>query len=134
MSPSKVWLISGANTGFGLELSLKYVSAISLQFQNVTNSTDFCRALKEGDKVVAAVRNPSKIPDALKRDDVATLAFDLAWSQEKINNFAKDAFAAFGTLDVVVNNAAYAYMGAIEESDDEQLKSMSIPTTKYPSL
>ena len=94
----------------------------------------FCRALKEGDKVVAAVRNPSKIPDTLKRNDVVTLPFDLAWSQEKINSFAKDAFAAFGTLDVVVNNAGYAYMGAIEESADEQLKGMSIADYKSRSL
>ena len=93
---SKVWLISGANTGFGLELSQK--------------------ALQEGDKVIAAVRNPSKIPDELKRPEVSTIAFDLSWSQDKINDFAKAANEAFGTIDVVVNNAAYAYMGAIEES------------------
>jgi NAD(P)-dependent dehydrogenase (short-subunit alcohol dehydrogenase family) len=96
MSSSKVWLISGANTGFGLELSLK--------------------ALSEGDKVIAAVRTPSKIPDVLKRPEVKTLAFDLSWSQEKINEFAQTAHEAFGQIDVVVNNAAYAYMGAIEES------------------
>ena len=40
-----VWHISGANTGFGLELTLK--------------------ALKEGDQVIAAIRSPSKVPDRL---------------------------------------------------------------------
>jgi len=63
---------------------------------------------------------------------VVTLAFDLAWSQEKIKSFAKDAFAAFGTLDVVVNNAGYCYMGAIEESSDELLKCKSIFIVKNP--
>lgn len=96
MAPSKVWLITGANTGFGLEISLK--------------------ALKEGDKVIAAVRNPSKIPEQLKNPNVSTLAFDVSWSQEKIAAFTKTAHEAFGTIDVVVNNAGYAYMGAIEES------------------
>lgn len=96
MAPSKVWLISGANTGFGLELSLK--------------------ALQEGDKVIAAVRNPAKIPEELKRPDVSTIAFDLSWPQDQINSFIKTAWETFGNIDVVVNNAAYAYMGAIEES------------------
>jgi len=103
MAPSKVWLISGANTGFGLELTRK--------------------ALAEGDKVVAAIRTPSKAPEELhNRPDVAVLAFDLSWSQERIDAFAKSAVEAFGHLDVVVNNAAYAYMGAIEESSDEEIK------------
>ncbi|PVH69723.1 NAD(P)-binding protein [Cadophora sp. DSE1049] len=102
MAPSKVWLISGANTGFGLELSLK--------------------ALQEGDKVIAAVRNPAKIPEELKRPEVATIAFDLSWPQDQINSFIKTAWETFGNIDVVVNNAAYAYMGAIEESTDEDIK------------
>ena len=92
---SRVWLISGANTGIGLEIALK--------------------AIKEGDRVIAAVRNPAKIPDSLKNDSVSTIAFDLAWSQEKTNQFVKEAFASFGKIDVVVNNAGYAYMGGIEE-------------------
>src|SRR4051812_40483754 len=96
MASSKVWLITGANTGFGLEISLK--------------------ALKEGDKVIAAVRNPSKIPEELKNPNVSTIAFDGSWSQEKIAAFAKTAHEAFSTIDVVVNNAGYAYMGAIEET------------------
>ena len=90
--------------------------------------------MKEGDKVVAAVRSPSKVPDSLKRDDVATLAFDLSWPQERINEFAKEAFAAFGKLDVIVNNAAYAYMGAIEESTDEELKGMCRISYMYSTL
>src|ERR1700755_2268805 len=92
---SRVWLISGANTGIGLEIALK--------------------ALKEGDKVIAAVRNPDKIPDSLQGPGVSPLQFDLSWSQEKINDFMSRAVDAFGRIDVLVNNAGYAYMGAIEE-------------------
>ncbi|KAL3487490.1 hypothetical protein BJX62DRAFT_190979 [Aspergillus germanicus] len=99
---ARVWHITGANTGFGLELALK--------------------ALAEGDRVIAAVRTPSKVPDSLKRPDVEVLQFDLAWSQEDINNYAEKAFAAFGKIDVVVNNAGYSYMGAIEESEDSAVK------------
>lgn len=88
-------MITGANTGIGLEIALK--------------------ALKEGDKVVAAVRSPEKVPESLRNDNVSILNFDLSWSQEKVDVFAKDAVGAFGTIDVLVNNAGYAYMGGIEE-------------------
>jgi NAD(P)-dependent dehydrogenase (short-subunit alcohol dehydrogenase family) len=96
MAP-RVWHISGANTGFGLELSLK--------------------ALKEGDRVIAAVRSPSKVPDSLKVDGVKVLQYDLSFSQEEMNAHAEKAFAAFGQVDVLINNAGYAYMGAIEETE-----------------
>jgi NAD(P)-dependent dehydrogenase (short-subunit alcohol dehydrogenase family) len=96
MAPSRVWLISGANTGFGLELALK--------------------ALQEEDKVIAAVRSPSKAPGSLQRPEVKILQFDLGWSQEEMDSFVRKAVEAFDRVDVLVNNAAYAYMGAIEES------------------
>ncbi|KAL4972521.1 hypothetical protein BDW66DRAFT_121514 [Aspergillus desertorum] len=99
---SRVWHISGANTGFGLELALKVLS--------------------EGDRVIAAVRTPSRVPDSLKRDDVEIHQFDLSWTQEVMNIYAKKAFLAFGKIDVLVNNAAYSYMGAVEESEDAAVK------------
>ncbi|KAK5062835.1 hypothetical protein LTR84_004910 [Exophiala bonariae] len=99
---SRVWMITGANTGIGLEIALK--------------------ALKEGDKVIAAVRSPEKVPETLKTDNVSILRFDLSWSQEKVNVFAKEAVGAFGKIDVLVNNAGYAYMGGIEEISDENVK------------
>jgi NAD(P)-dependent dehydrogenase (short-subunit alcohol dehydrogenase family) len=114
MAP-RVWHISGANTGFGLELALK--------------------ALKEGDQVIAAVRSPSKIPDNLKVDGVKVLQYDLSFSQEDMNSYAEKAFAAFGRVDVLVNNAGYAYMGAIEETEYIPLflPLSNPPTTNTPS-
>ncbi|RSM10378.1 hypothetical protein CDV31_007254 [Fusarium ambrosium] len=102
MSSPRVWHISGANTGLGLELALK--------------------AIDEGDRVIAAVRSPHKVPDSLKRPEVKVLQFDLGWSQEQIDAYAKEAFEAFCKVDVLVNNAGYAYMGAIEESEDSAVK------------
>ncbi|KAI9368528.1 hypothetical protein BJX61DRAFT_537191 [Aspergillus egyptiacus] len=99
---ARVWHITGANTGFGLDLALK--------------------AVQEGDRVIAAVRTLSKVPDTLKRPEVCVLQFDLAWSQSQMNEYAEKAFAAFGRIDVLVNNAAYSYMGAIEESEDSAVK------------
>lgn len=97
MSSSRVWHISGANTGLGYALALK--------------------ALHQGDRVIAAVRSPDKVPDTLKVSQVRVLQFDLSWSQDEMNVYVANAFAAFGTIEVIVNNAGYAYMGAIEESE-----------------
>ncbi|KIX09222.1 uncharacterized protein Z518_00301 [Rhinocladiella mackenziei CBS 650.93] len=98
----RVWLISGANTGIGLEIALK--------------------ALKEGDQVIAAVRSPEKIPDSIKGPSMSPVQFDLSWSQEAIHEFMTKAVSVFGRIDVLVNNAGYAYMGAIEEVSDEAVK------------
>ncbi|KAL4937779.1 hypothetical protein BDV06DRAFT_232344 [Aspergillus oleicola] len=100
---SRVWHITGANTGLGLELCLK--------------------ALSEGDRVIAAVRTPSKAPESLQRPDVRILQFDLSWDQRQMDEYATKAIQVFGRLDVVVNNAGYSYMGAIEESEDTAVKS-----------
>ncbi|KAK0644074.1 hypothetical protein B0T16DRAFT_333337 [Cercophora newfieldiana] len=102
MTTPRVWHITGANTGFGLELALK--------------------ALREGDLVIAAVRTPSKVPPSLLNDSVRVLPYDLSLSQLALNTYASTAFSAFGRIDVLVNNAAYAYMGALEETDDERVK------------
>ncbi len=104
---SRVWHITGANTGFGLELALK--------------------AIKEGDRVIAAVRTPSKVPDSLKVESVKVLQFDLSLPQADMNEYATKAFAAFGRVDVLVNNAGYAYMGAIEETEFVPPRSLPSP-------
>ncbi|KAL4876372.1 hypothetical protein BJY04DRAFT_143190 [Aspergillus karnatakaensis] len=99
---SRVWHITGANTGLGLEIALK--------------------ALAEGDRVIAAVRSPSKVPESLEREEVRVLQFDLTWLQPEINEYVEKAFAAFGKIDVFVNTAGYSYMAAIEESEDSAVK------------
>jgi len=90
--------------------------------------------------VIAAVRSPSKIPAAsplLNNPNVRILPFDLSLSQPELDAHAQAAFQAFsssssspsekeegktGRIDVLVNNAAYAYMGAIEETEDSLVK------------
>lgn len=93
----RVWHISGANTGLGLNIATK--------------------ALQEGDQVIAAVRSPSKVPDILGGPNVKVLQYDASWSQEDVNTYAEAAVSAFGKIDVLVNNAGYAYLGAVEETE-----------------
>ena len=102
----RVWHISGANTGLGLNLAVK--------------------ALQEGDQVVAAVRSPSKVPDVLRGPNVKVLQYDASWSQEAINAYTDSAFSAFSKIDVLVNNAGYAYLGAVEETESVEYTSLSL--------
>lgn len=98
----RVWHISGANTGIGLCLALKVLS--------------------EGDLVLAAVRKPSSVPATLQVPGVHVLPYDLSHSQDALNAHAATAFSVFGRVDVLVNNAAYGYFGAVEETEDAHVQ------------
>ncbi|KIJ45977.1 hypothetical protein M422DRAFT_29420 [Sphaerobolus stellatus SS14] len=94
-----VWLITGTSTGFGRELTLA--------------------ALQKGDKVIAMARSLSKIKD-LEEAGANILEFDVTWPLEKLHETAKQAIAFHGHVDVLVNNAAYLAVGALEENTPEE--------------
>jgi NAD(P)-dependent dehydrogenase (short-subunit alcohol dehydrogenase family) len=97
----RVWFITGSSSGFGLLLAKE--------------------ALRRGDRVIATARDASKLDDLLKQhpDSARTFALDVT-NPAEIDSIAKQAIAAFGHVDVLVNNAGYGVTGAIEEvSDDE---------------
>jgi NAD(P)-dependent dehydrogenase (short-subunit alcohol dehydrogenase family) len=97
-SDSKVWLITGCSTGFGRSLA----EAV----------------LQGGDRVIATARNTDKLQDLIYRypQQVCTLSLDVT---NKAISQAKDVY---GRIDVLVNNAGYGSMGAIEEQSDEAIK------------
>jgi len=68
------------------------------------------------------VRSPSKVPPTLQVPNVKVLQFDLSLPQPELNAYAAHAFADFGQVDVLVNNAGYGYMGTIEETEDALVK------------
>ncbi|PGH16337.1 hypothetical protein AJ79_01879 [Helicocarpus griseus UAMH5409] len=98
MAP-RVWLITGCSSGFGHELTLQ--------------------ALKRGDKVIATSRNISGLT-ALKDAGAATLELDPSSSLATIKQFAEKAYATYGRIDVLVNNAGFATDGAVEETTEEE--------------
>lgn len=92
-SSSKIWLITGANSGLGFALA-EY-------------------ALSKGDKVIAAARNISKIPASLK--EASHLRIDLDSSEAELKEAVQAALKVYGKIEVLVNNAGYGSNAVVEE-------------------
>jgi NAD(P)-dependent dehydrogenase (short-subunit alcohol dehydrogenase family) len=101
----KTWFITGASRGFGRI----WAEA----------------ALTRGDQVTATARNLADVADLSERfgDAVLTLALDVT-DPEQVRRVVPQAYAHFGKLDVLVNNAGYSLLAAVEEASDEQISDM----------
>jgi NAD(P)-dependent dehydrogenase (short-subunit alcohol dehydrogenase family) len=97
----KVWFVTGASSGFGREI----VEA----------------ALERGHRVVAAVRNTESLADLAKRTDVFVVRLDVTIPAE-IDAAVRAATARFGRIDVLVNNAGFSILGAVEETSERDLR------------
>lgn len=104
-TPNKVWFITGCSTGFGRELAKE--------------------ALSKGYNVVVTARKPEQVADivAAYPDTALPLTLDVTVPQQ-INDAVKTAIDRFGRIDVLVNNAGIGYFGAIEESEEEEVRRM----------
>lgn len=102
-SNTKVWLITGSSTGFGRSLT----EAV----------------LKHGDRVVATARKPEQLNDLVEQYPETAKAFRLdVTNPQNISEVVDFALLTFGQIDVLVNNAGYGTMGAIEEVSDEAIQ------------
>ena len=101
----KVWLITGCSTGFGRELAK--------------------RALELGYRVGVASRNVEDVQDLVSLFPRSALAVRLDVTKpEEIRASVELVTAQFGNIDVLVNNAGIGYFGAIEESEDAEVRRM----------
>lgn len=102
---SKVWLITGCSTGFGRELSIE--------------------ALAQGHKVAVTARKPEDITDITDEYPETSVAVKLdVTNKVDITKAVEQVIAKFGQIDVLVNNAGIGYFGAIEESEEEEVRRM----------
>jgi NAD(P)-dependent dehydrogenase (short-subunit alcohol dehydrogenase family) len=102
MSEKKVWLITGAGRGLGLDIAKAVRTA--------------------GHSVIATGRDPAKVSAAIGHDDdLMAIKLDITRLQ-----VAQDAVAAsiakFGRIDVLVNNAGNFYAGFFEELSPVQVR------------
>ncbi|KAI0293624.1 hypothetical protein B0F90DRAFT_1393384 [Multifurca ochricompacta] len=98
---SLVWLITGTSSGVGRDLTLA--------------------ALQRGDKVIATARARSIGQlDQLREKGADVLELDVTSPIDKLHEIAKQAVAIHGRVDVLVNNAGYVLVGAIEENTPQE--------------
>jgi NAD(P)-dependent dehydrogenase (short-subunit alcohol dehydrogenase family) len=105
MSEKKVWFITGCSTGFGRELA---------------------KHLLENDyRVVVTARNADKVQDLVEINEENALAINLdVTDKAQVAHAVAKAEEHFGKIDVLVNNAGFGYFGAIEESDEREVRAM----------
>lgn len=105
MSEKKVWFITGCSTGFGRELA---------------------KHLLENDyRVAVTARNTDKIRDLVEINKENALALELdVTDKAQIKDAVAKAEKHFGKIDVLVNNAGFGYFGAIEESEEREVRRM----------
>ncbi|MBP2385861.1 SDR family NAD(P)-dependent oxidoreductase [Paeniglutamicibacter kerguelensis] len=100
MTSRQTWMITGANRGLGRALTLA--------------------ALEAGHAVVATVRGAHSLP---KHERLFVQQLDV---RDRLGAFAAvaQAVARFGRLDVLVNNAGYGLIGAVEEATEEEARAI----------
>jgi NAD(P)-dependent dehydrogenase (short-subunit alcohol dehydrogenase family) len=111
MVMSKVWLVTGSASGLGLNIAKA--------------------VLASGDRLVATARDARKLEDLVEKygDQVRTSPLDVA-DEDAAKAAVQVAVAAFGRLDVVVNNAGYGDIAPFEQLSSERFKAL-IDTNFY---
>jgi len=110
MTDKKVWLVTGAGRGMGVDIAKA--------------------ALAAGDAVVATGRNPERVSSALgAHDDLLVVKLDVT-SLDDAKDAARAAVERFGRIDVLVNNAGNFYAGFFEELSPEDFRAQ-VETTLF---
>src|SRR6516225_4971866 len=98
---TRVWLITGASSGFGRAIAEA--------------------ALARGDSVAAGARSTEAFRSL--PDGVHPLAVDVTVPDQREAAVA-ETLEQFGRVDVLVNNAGRTQVGAVEETTDDELRSL----------
>jgi len=113
MRDKKVWLVTGAGRGLGVDIAKA--------------------ALAAGNAVVATGRNQERISSVLgTHDDLLAVRLDVT-NADDAKKAARAAVDRFGAIDVLVNNAGNFYAGFFEEISPEDFRAQ-IETTLFGPL
>src|ERR1700686_644647 len=102
---NKVWLVTGSASGLG---------------RNIAEAV-----LESGDRLVATARDTKRLDDLVKKygDRVRAVPLDVT-DESAAQAAVQTAVAAFGRLDVVVNNAGYGDIAPFEQLSAERFKAV----------
>lgn len=97
------WFITGCSTGIGREIARA--------------------ALRADHQVAVTARRPQAVDDlvAAHPDTALALALDVT-DHAQIVTAVDATVTGFGGIDVLVNNAGYGYMAAVEEGEDAEIR------------
>jgi NAD(P)-dependent dehydrogenase (short-subunit alcohol dehydrogenase family) len=99
------WLITGCSTGIGREIAIV--------------------ALERGHCVAASARNPDTLNDLVASYPGRAIAVRLDVTKpDQVAAAVAETEARLGSVDVLVNNAGYGYLAAIEEGEDAKVRAM----------
>ena len=99
------WLITGCSTGIGREIARA--------------------ALEAGHSVAVTARNVDAVADFVDQFGDRALALPLdVTNRAQIAAVVGEVEKAFGGIDVLVNNAGYGYMAAVEEGEDAEVRKL----------
>ncbi|UCH46969.1 MAG: SDR family NAD(P)-dependent oxidoreductase [Betaproteobacteria bacterium] len=100
-----VWFVTGCSTGLGRALAQ--------------------RVLEHGHRAVVTARNIEQISDIVADYAETALAIGLDVNDHaQVDAAIAQAGEKFGAIDVLVNNAGYGYLAAVEEGDDRDVRDM----------
>lgn len=100
-----VWFITGCSTGLGRALAQ--------------------RVLQHGYRAVVTARDPKQIEEVVAMHPGTSLALGLdVTSTAHLAAAVSQAEKTFGRIDVLVNNAGYGYLAAVEEGEDDEVRAM----------
>ncbi|MBF6060422.1 SDR family NAD(P)-dependent oxidoreductase [Nocardia terpenica] len=112
---TRTWFITGANRGLGRAFTVA--------------------ALAQGDWVVATARDPHGLDDLsaeLTDGRLTVLPLDVR-DRDRVRATVDRAFELTGAIEVIVNNAGYGLVGALEELDERQIRDQ-MDTNFYGAL
>ena len=102
MNNQKVWFVTGASKGLGLTLVKQL--------------------LNKGYNVAATSRSITDLENAVgKSESFLPLAVNIT-DEKSVNDAISQTISLFGKIDVVVNNAGYGLVGALEELTDAEAR------------
>ncbi|WP_326955406.1 oxidoreductase [Amycolatopsis sp. NBC_01286] len=105
LTESPVWFITGCSTGLGRALAT--------------------HVLERGWRAAVTARDPRTVADLVGRhgDRAIALTLDVT-NPSQVAAAVKRAEEKFGRIDVLVNNAGYGYLAAVEEGDDAEVRAL----------